>query len=85
MFLLHSPSRFDLGDVADAVEDQPDVAVELGDGAFERQLPSRHLQALHELCGAGEQNAPAILDEGQPERCRQMALSAAGRAGWRRS
>jgi hypothetical protein len=34
---------------------------------------------LHEIGGAGEHHAPSILDQGKPERSRQMALAAAGR------
>ena len=48
--------------------------------AFEGELAARDLQALDEIGGAGEQHAPAVLDEGEPEGCRQMALAAAGRA-----
>jgi len=67
-----------LGDVGDVVEDEQIVAVELGDSAFECQLATRDLQLLHEISGAGKQHAPSILDQGEPERCRQMALAAAG-------
>ena len=48
--------------------------------AFERQLAPRDLQPLHEIGGAGEHHAPAVLDQCEAERCRQMALAAAGRA-----
>ena len=69
-----------LGDVGEVVEDQQVIFVELGDGGFEGQFAARDLQPLHEVGGAGEQHAPAIFDEGQAERCRKMALAAAGRA-----
>src|ERR1700741_409150 len=32
---------------------------------------------LHEIGGTGKQHAPSILDQSEPERCRQMALAAA--------
>ena len=45
--------------------------------AFESQLATSDLEPLHEISGAGEHHAPSILDQGEPERCRQMALAAA--------
>src|SRR5450631_1509586 len=66
-----------LGDVGDVVEDKQIVAVEFGDSAFMCQLATSNLELLHEISGAGEQHAPSILDQGEPERCRQMAFAAA--------
>jgi hypothetical protein len=65
------------GDVGDVVEDDQIVAVELGDRAFEGQLATGDLEPLHEVGGASEHDAPSILDQGEPERCRQMTLAAA--------
>ena len=48
--------------------------------AFEGQVAASDLQPLDEIGGAREQHAPSVLDEGEPERCREMALAAAGRA-----
>ena len=48
--------------------------------AFERQLAPRDLEPLHEIGGAGEQHAPAVLDQARPSAAAQMALAAAGRA-----
>ena len=48
--------------------------------AFEGELAARDLQPLDEIGGAGEQHAPAVLDEREADGCRQMALAAAGRA-----
>src|SRR5437763_12503140 len=62
--------------IGDVVEDEQIVTVELGDRAFEGQLATSDLEPLHEISGAGEQHAPSILDQGEPERCRQMALAA---------
>ena len=59
----HAGLGLTLADIGDVVEDQQLVLVELGDGGFEPQLPARHLQPLDEIGGAGEQNAPAVLDE----------------------
>jgi hypothetical protein len=36
--------------------------------ALERQLAPRRLQALDEVGGADEQDAPAVLDESQRDR-----------------
>jgi hypothetical protein len=52
------------------------VFVELGDGGFESEFAAGDLQALDEGGGASEQDAPAGLDQGKAERCRQVALSA---------
>ena len=77
-----------LGDVGDVVEDEQIVAVELGDRGFERQFASRRLQALDEIGGTGEQDAPAVLDKGEPDRrtqggsCRRQAGQTA--ASWPR-
>ena len=68
-----------LGDVGDVVQDQQIIMVELGDGGLQRQFSPRHLQPLHEVGGAREQHAPAVFNQRQAERCRQMALAAAGR------
>ena len=69
-----------LGDVGEIVEDQQMEVVELVDGGFEGEFAARDLQLLDEVGGAGEQHAPAVLDEGQADGRREMALAAAGRA-----
>jgi len=35
---------------------------------------------LDEIAGSHEQDAPSVLDEREPDRCREMTLAAAGRA-----
>src|SRR5271170_4074564 len=67
------------GDVGEVVEDQQMEFVELGDGGFESQLAAGDLQALDEISRAGEQDAPAPVDEGEAKSRRQVAFSAAGR------
>jgi hypothetical protein len=79
-FEEHAGFRLILGDVGEVVEDQQVVFVELGDGRFESELASGDLQSLDETGGTGEQDAPAVFDESEAERCRQVALSAARRA-----
>ena len=49
--------------------------VELGNSGFERELAAGNLQPLDEIGGAGEQHAPAILDESEAESCRKVALA----------
>jgi hypothetical protein len=66
------------GDIGDVVEDKQIVAVELGDRAFEGRFAAGYLEPLHEISGADKHHAPPILDQGEPERCRQMALAPAG-------
>ena len=69
-----------LGDVGEVVEDQQVEAVEPVDGGFERQFAAGDLKLLDEVGGAGEEHAPAVLDEGEADGGGQMALSAAGRS-----
>ena len=56
------------------------VFVELGDGGFERELAARDLELLDEIGGAGEQHAPAVLDQGEADGRGEMAFAAARRA-----
>ena len=54
------------------------IPVELGDGAFQGKVAAGQLQLLNEIRGAGEQHAPAILDQSQADRRGEMAFAAAG-------
>jgi hypothetical protein len=54
--------------------------VEPGNGGFESELATGDLQPLNEICGAGEQHAPAIFDKGEAESRRKVALAAAARS-----
>src|SRR5436190_4439886 len=56
------------------------ILVELDECTFEGEFAARDLQALDEIAGAHEQHAPSVLDEREPDGCRQMALASAGRA-----
>ncbi len=56
------------------------ILVELGERAFEGELAARDLQTLDELAGAHEQHAPSVVDEGEPEGCREMAFARAWRS-----
>jgi len=53
------------------------VFVELGDGGFQREFAAGDLEALDEVGGASEQDAPAILDEPEADGGGQMTFSAA--------
>jgi hypothetical protein len=66
--------------IDDVIEDQQMILVELGERTFEGEFAARDLQALDEIAGAHEQHAPSVLDEREPDGCREMALAAAGRA-----
>lgn len=61
-----------LGDVGDVIEDQEVVLVELGDGTFELEVAPRTLELLDAVCRAGEEDAPAVLDEGEAETGRDV-------------
>ena len=69
-----------LGDIGEIVEDQEIEAIEPIDGGLEIELATRHLELLDEIGGAGEEHAPSVLDQGEADGGREMALSAAGRA-----
>ena len=47
--------------------------------AFEVKLAASNLQLLDEIGGASKEDAPFVLDQGQADGCRQVALSATGR------
>ena len=49
-------------------------------GGLERELAAGDLEALDEVGGAGEEHAPAVLDQAEADSGSQMALAAAGRA-----
>jgi hypothetical protein len=67
------------GDVSEVIEDQQVIFVEPGNSGFERELAAGNLQPLDEIGGAGEQNAPAVLDKSEAQCRREMAFAAAGR------
>src|SRR5260370_28827226 len=69
-----------LADIDDVIKDQQVILVELGERAFEGELAACNLQALDEIARAHEQHAPSVLDEREPDGCREMALASAGRA-----
>ena len=66
--------------VGEVVEDQKMVAVEPCELAFEGELAPCHLQALHQIGGAGEEHAIAVLDQGETDGGGKMAFAGAGRA-----
>jgi len=68
-----------LGDLGEVVEDQEVVLVEPGDGGFEGEFAAGDLPPLNEIGSSGEQNAPAVFDQGEAESCRQVTLGGAGR------
>jgi hypothetical protein len=69
-----------LDDVSDVIEDEQVLAVEFGDRGFERQLAPRRLQALDKIGRAGEQDAPSVFDESEPNRRTQVAFPATRRS-----
>ena len=66
--------------VGEVVEDQKMVAVEPCELAFEGELAPCHLQALHQIGGAGEEHAIAVFDQGETDGGGKMAFAGAGRA-----
>ena len=71
--------RLILGDVSDIVKNEQVIFVELVDGGFQGEIAPCELQFLDEIGRTGEENAPSVLDEGKPERRREMRLSASWR------
>ncbi len=57
-----------LGDVGKVVEDQQVEAVEPVNCGFEVEFAARDLELLHQIGSPGEENLPAILDQGQANR-----------------
>jgi hypothetical protein len=51
------------------------VFVQLADGGFELQCLASSLQFLHDVRGAGEQDAEAVLDQRTTERRCTVALA----------
>jgi hypothetical protein len=56
------------------------ILVELGDGGLEGELAARDLEALDQIGGAGEEHAPAVLDQAAADGGGQVALAPARRA-----
>ena len=67
-----------LGDVGEIVKDQELEPVETVDGGLEGQFATGDLELLDEVGGSGEEDLASVLDEGEPDRRRQVALSPAG-------
>jgi hypothetical protein len=65
--------------VGEIVEHQQIVFVELGDRRLQLEGLARRLQPLHDLGGAGEQHAVAVLDQSLADRGGTVARSRAGR------
>ena len=63
--------------VGEVVEDDEVEAVELRQRAFEGEVSSGGLEALHEVCGAGVEDAVAGLDQGVAYGAEQMGLAGA--------
>jgi len=56
--------RLVIGDVGEIVEDRQMIFVELGDYRLEGEIAARDLKFLREVGGSGEQDAPALFDQG---------------------
>ena len=54
--------------------------VEAGDSGLESKFAPRDLQFLDQICGAGEEDAPAIPDQAEADGGGQMRFSTTGRA-----
>ena len=66
-------------DIGDVVEDQEVEAVEPGQHGFQGELAARDLEALDQIGGSGEQDAVSVLDQGEADGGRQMALADSAR------
>src|ERR1700733_10180121 len=69
-----------LSDIAEVLEDEHVVLVELLDRALQRQSLTRLLQTLHQIGGSGEQHAVAVLDQSVTEGSAEVRLARAARA-----
>lgn len=76
----HARFRLVLGDIGEIVEDEQIELVELGDGGFELEFTTRHLEFLNEFRRAHEQYPPAVLDQREADCGGEMALAATRRA-----
>jgi hypothetical protein len=63
-----------LADVAEVIENQQMVFVELLDGTLERQRLTCLLQSLNEIGCSGEEDPVAVLDQGVTEGRGEMIL-----------
>ena len=79
-FEEHAGFGLILGDVGEIVEDEQMELIELGERALEGEFTAGDLQLLDEIGGSGEEHPVAVLDQGETDCRRQVALSAAGRA-----
>ena len=66
-------------DIAEVVEDQAVELVELGQSRRQGEIAPRSLQFLHEIGGAGEQHAIAVVDQPGADRRGRMRLAGAAR------
>ena len=55
------------------------IFVEPGDRRFEAEIATGDLKPLHEVGGFREQDAPALFDQSQAERGRQMRFASTRR------
>jgi len=63
-----------LGDIGEVIQDEQVILVELGDGGLQCELAARDLEALDEIGGAGEEHAPAVLDQAEADGGGQVIL-----------
>src|ERR1700733_13317385 len=75
----HRGFRLILSHVAEVLENEHVVFVELLDGALQRQSLTSQLQALHEIRRSGEQDPVAVLDQRVAEGGAEMLFSRPGR------
>ena len=56
------------------------IAIEPCEQAFEGEFAARHLHALDQIGGSGEEHAVSVLDQGEADGRGEMAFPGAGRA-----
>lgn len=76
-FEQHASFRLVLADIGEVVEAEQVVFVELVEGRGQGQVAAGDLELLHHVGGAGEEDAPAGIDEGVAKGGQQMALAGA--------
>ena len=79
-FEQHRGFRLIAPDVAEVIQDQQVVAIQLGQFLWQSHVAPGGLQSLHDVAASGEQHATPGFDQCVPEAAHEMALADPGRS-----